>query len=97
MFPINTQLLTDTGNDFANIIKNNQDTSLSYSSEFWSLKALLYIYKYYKTFPFFSSVYQQEMHYAFTQTLSDKEKIAELNANMAQENHGSATERPEIL
>ena len=78
----NTQLLRDTGNDFASIIDNNQDTSLSYSSEFRSLKALSSIYNHHDTFPFFSSVHQQGIHYTFTQMLSDEEITAEFNLSL---------------
>ena len=93
----NTQLLQDTGNNFASIIDNNQDTLLSYSFEFRSLKALSSIYRHHDTVPFFASAHQQEIYYTFTQTLSDHERMAELNANMARGNHRSATKRPEIL
>ena len=39
----NTQLMKGLGNDFVSILDQNQDTSLSYNSEFWSLSALLSI------------------------------------------------------
>ena len=93
----NTQLIRDARNDITSIIKSNQDTSFSYSSKFRLLKLLLSIYKHQTTFPFFSSVHQQMMHYAITRALSNKERITELNANMAWENHRLATNRPDIL
>ena len=37
------------------------------------------------------------MHYAFTRLLSDNERIAELDVNIARVNHQSATKRPKIL
>ena len=36
----NTQVLHKANNDFVSIIDQDQDTSLSYSSKFWSLPAL---------------------------------------------------------
>ena len=72
-------------------------TSLSYNSKFRSLEALSFIYKHHDTFPFFSSVHQQGMYYAFTHTLLNKEKMTELNANMARGNHRSNTGRPDII
>ena len=93
----NIQLLKDLGNDFASILVHNQDISLSYNSEFWSLAALSSMYKHHNKFPFFSSVHQQDMHYETTRLLSNKERMAELNANMARENHRLAIKRPDIL
>ena len=93
----NTQLLKDSGYDFASILDNNQDPSLRYNSEFRSLQALSSIYKYHNTFPFFSSVHQQGMHYEYTLSLSHEERMAKLNANMARGNHRPVTESPNIL
>ena len=93
----NTQVLNAADNDFVSIIDQNQDTSLSYSSEFRSLPALASIYRHHDTFPFFSSVHQLGMQYESTQLLSNDERMAELNANLARGNHRSATERPDIL
>ena len=42
-------------------------------------------------------MHQQGIHYAFTRKLSDDERMTELNANIARENHRLATKRPEIL
>ena len=93
----NTQILQHAGNNFATIIDNNQETLLSYSSEFRSLDDLSSIYRHHDTFPFFAGVHQHGMHYAFTSTLSNDERMAELKANIARGNHRSATERAEIL
>ena len=93
----NTQILQDAGNNFATIINNNQETSLSYSLEFRSLDDLTFIYRHHDTFPFFAGVHKEGMHYAFTRTLSNNERMAELKANIARGNHRSATERSEIL
>ena len=93
----NIQLLQNAGNDFAKIIADHQDTSLGYSSEFRLLEALMSIYKNHDTFPFFADLHQHEINYAFTRTLSDNETMAELNANIATENHQLVTKRPEIL
>ena len=49
----NTQVLKNSGNDFVSIIDQNQDTSLSYSSEFRSFPALYTIYRHHDTFLFF--------------------------------------------
>ena len=47
----NTQLLKDSGYNFASILDKNQGTSLSYNSEFRSLPALSSIYRHHDTFP----------------------------------------------
>ena len=55
------------------------------------------IYRDHELFPFFMKLHQEGMEYIYKETLTDSERMAELEANIDRGNHKSATSKPEEL
>ena len=93
----NTRLLEEYDFDLTKIVDEHQHTTLGYGSEFRSIEDLSSIYRQHELFSFFKVMHQKGMEYIFKRDLTEDERMAELEANIARGNHASAKSQPKEL
>jgi hypothetical protein len=91
----NTELLKDNGLSLERLLKEQQDTTLGFGSEFRPLDQLEKILGQHPNFGFFSEVLADGMDYRFTEELPEEERREEVKAMLERGNHKSVQEDQE--
>jgi hypothetical protein len=87
----NADLLKKYDYDLSKLLPDFQDTTVAYGAEFRPIEDLKIIFGRHPNFEFFEATVLNGMDYHFTTELTEDERMAELEAQMARGNHSSAT------
>ncbi|OEU16750.1 hypothetical protein FRACYDRAFT_239343 [Fragilariopsis cylindrus CCMP1102] len=87
----NAALFKQYDYDLSKLLPDFQDTTVAFGSEYRPIEDLRIILGKHPNFDFFESTVLSGMDYHFTCELTEDERMAELLAQMARENHSSAT------
>ena len=93
----NWELLKNFGGDLGKVLASQRGTTAWHGSEFRPVEQLRPIVGKHPSFGSLTQTFAQGMHYHFTRELNEKERIEELEAQLARGNHKSAEEDPEHL
>jgi hypothetical protein len=86
----NTELLASYDLDFVAMIRDLQDTTVGYNSEFRPVGQLRLILGDHPHFPYLEEMAQHGMEYKFSSEITGDERVSELTAMVAWGNHKSA-------
>ena len=88
----NSSLLAESDLDLEKFLAQHQETTLNFGSEFRPIDDLRKILGQHPNFEFFSGVLEKGMDYRFTESLSEEQRRAEVEAMIERGNHQSVQE-----